>query len=50
MFLSGTNVSKKHHKSVSQMKTMLITVFGIKGIVHYEFIPQGQSTKLIMWK
>jgi len=25
----------------SQMKTMLITFFHIKGIVHFEFIPQA---------
>jgi hypothetical protein len=33
---------KKAHMSKSQM-TMLVTFFDIKGIVHFEFIVQGQT-------
>jgi histone-lysine N-methyltransferase SETMAR len=30
--------------SKSQMKTILVTFFGIKGIVHFEFITQDKTT------
>jgi hypothetical protein len=33
-----------------QMNAMLITFLDIVRIVHLEFISQGQSTSLIMWK
>jgi hypothetical protein len=34
---------KKVHLSLSQFKTMLMCFFDHKGIVHYEFIAQGQT-------
>jgi len=48
--LSGTNCSKRTCMSKSQMKTMLITFFDMNSSVHFELIPQDQSTKLIMQK
>jgi hypothetical protein len=38
---------KKARISKSQMKAVLITSFDIKGIVHFEFNPQGQSAEAI---
>jgi hypothetical protein len=35
---------------ISQKKKMLITSYDIKGIVHFELLLLGQSTKFIMWK
>jgi hypothetical protein len=36
---------KKIRQSKSKVKTMLITFFGIGGIVHYKFVPPGQNVK-----
>jgi hypothetical protein len=42
MSLSGINGSEGARMSKSQLKT-LITLSHIKGVVHFELIPQGQS-------
>ena len=34
---------KIFHQSKSRVKTMLLTFFDIRGIVHYEFVPTGQT-------
>ena len=41
---------KKFRQTNSRVKTMLLTFFDIRGIVHYEFVPTGQSTKFTIWK
>jgi len=39
-------MTKKFRQSKSRVKTMLLTFFGIRGIVHYEFVPAGQTINL----
>ena len=34
---------KKFRRSKSRVKTMMPTFFDIRGIVHYEFVPTGQT-------
>jgi len=41
---------KKFRRSKPRVKRMLWTFFDIRGIVHYEFVPTGQSTKFTIWK
>jgi hypothetical protein len=38
--MNGSEIARM---SESQMKTMLVTFFDTKSIVHFEFIPQGQT-------
>ncbi|GFX73703.1 putative DD34D transposase [Trichonephila clavipes] len=35
--------AKKSRKSPSQIKTMLITFFNARGIIHKEFVPTGET-------
>jgi len=41
---------KNFCQSKSRVKTMLLAFFYIRGIVHYEFVPTGQSTRFTIWK
>jgi hypothetical protein len=49
VFLSGINGSKRAHMLKPQIKTMLITFFDIKGIVHFQFTPWGQIVEILKW-
>jgi hypothetical protein len=41
---------KKFHQSKSRVRTMLLTFFDMREIVHYDFVPAVQSTKFMIWK
>jgi len=40
---------KKFRQSKSRVKTILLTFFGIRGIVHYEFVPTGQTVNQVYY-
>jgi len=40
---------KKFCQSKSRVKTMLLTFFDIRGIVHYEFVPNGQTVNQVYY-
>ena len=40
---TGTPPSKKVRRQTSTTKTMIIVFFDARGIVHHEFVPQGQT-------
>ena len=42
-------MTKKFRQSKSRVKTMLLTFFDITGIVHYEFVPNGQTVNQVYY-
>jgi len=40
---------KKFCQSKSKVRTMLLTFFDIRGIVHYEFVPTGQTVNQVYY-
>jgi len=43
------NGIQKFRQSKSRVKTMLLTFFDIRGIVHYEFVPTGQTVNQVYY-
>ena len=43
----GSPRTKKVRKSCSKIKTMLIVFFDIRGVVHHEYVPPGQTVNAI---
>ncbi|KAF6288416.1 hypothetical protein mRhiFer1_009149 [Rhinolophus ferrumequinum] len=41
--------TKNFHQSKSRVKTMLLTFFDIRGIIHYEFVPTGQTVNQVYY-
>ncbi|UYV71612.1 hypothetical protein LAZ67_8003855 [Cordylochernes scorpioides] len=42
-FLRWSNKQEKARMIKSKIKCLLITFFDVKGLVHYEFVPEGQT-------
>jgi len=42
-------MTKNFRWSKSRAKTMLLTFFDIRGIVHYEFVPNGQTVNQVYY-
>ena len=41
---------RRKQESKSEVKVMLITFFNVRGIIHSEFLPQGQTINLQVYK
>ena len=46
----GSPRPKKARKSKSKVKVMLIVFFDIQGIIHFEFLPQGQTVNQTVYE
>jgi len=46
---ANSPVPKIFHRSKLRVKTMLLTFFDARGIVHYEFVPTGQTVNQVYY-